>query len=259
MITTHYNPYVCLIHCNLSKYIFLLVLLVSLCNYTGGRLFTFSADSRVIFFSSKGQLYAISSQGGIPIPLPKPSGLDDKLVCYGPSAAKSNKALYFHAEDSTRCAIAVLPLPPGYADNLAALETLEADILPFNSTFNYDPVAAYDDTVAVQSWSPPNMAWNSSSIEIWSPSDRSSGRRLTDENVHSCQPRFSPDGRWLSFLSDQSGFLNLYIAPASAASKSNSVQLVSEPFEVCHGWFQKENEKFIGISLCLVLLIQQHK
>jgi hypothetical protein len=164
--------------------------------------------------------------------LPKPAGTG-RVLCYAPAVAPDNTALYFHAEDDSRIAIATIPLPPAYADNLVAMETLEAELFADDATFYYDMAIGRDGTVAVQAWSAPHMAWNSSAIHVMGMGK--GGQRstaVTPAGLHACQPRYSPDGMWLAFLSDQSGWLNLWVAPASSPSLADAVHLVHEDIEV---------------------------
>lgn len=153
----------------------------------GGGTFAFSPDSRVIFFASNGHLYAISTEGGTPVPLPSPDNTGP-VLCYAPRVARDNSTLFFHAETKQQSGLAAIRLPRGYADNLAALETLEADTLPLTATFNYDPVEGPSKTWAFQTWSPPHMAWNNSTIGIlsaWWPTLRE--YKLLICSVHASQ------------------------------------------------------------------------
>lgn len=97
--------------------------------------------------------------------------------------------------------------------------------------FCLDPTWPPDSArVAWQEWSVPNMAWDESRIAA----RRSDGSGATDpvfdrSGVQVQQPRFSPDGRYLGFLCDAGGWLNLWAIDDAGFARC----VVAETFE--HG------------------------
>lgn len=82
--------------------------------------------------------------------------------------------------------------------------------------FAIDPVFNNEGTmVAWHEWDVPNMAWDASRIAVRA-ADASTPKRIVagGDDISVQQPRFSPDGRFLSFLSDQHGFSNLWAVDA---------------------------------------------
>lgn len=75
------------------------------------------------------------------------------------------------------------------------------------------------DTLAYVTWNQPNMPWNGSELHLVTltadksplPYVSSDMRLVGDENTSIFQPEFSPDGRYLSYVSDATGFGQLYL------------------------------------------------
>ncbi len=73
--------------------------------------------------------------------------------------------------------------------------------------------------VAWISWRHPNMPWDGTTLEIadltYPPGELPTFETATtiagDENTSIFQPEFSPDGRYLAYISDKSGWWQLYI------------------------------------------------
>jgi dipeptidyl aminopeptidase/acylaminoacyl peptidase len=81
--------------------------------------------------------------------------------------------------------------------------------------FCFDPVWSPDSTtLAWHEWDVPAMPWDSGRIMLRSADARDDGPRLVagGAGVQVQQPRFSADGSQLAFLSDEHGWLNLWVA-----------------------------------------------
>jgi dipeptidyl aminopeptidase/acylaminoacyl peptidase len=104
--------------------------------------------------------------------------------------------------------------------------------LSSGADFCFDPVWSPDSsTVAWHEWDVPAMPWDSGRIML-RPADGGDVARVIagGEGVQVQQPRFSPDGSQLAFLSDEHGWLNLWVADAAG---KESRPLLEE--EVEHG------------------------
>jgi dipeptidyl aminopeptidase/acylaminoacyl peptidase len=90
--------------------------------------------------------------------------------------------------------------------------------------FAIDPVwSPAGEHVAWVEWDVPAMAWDSSRIVV-------DGRVVAGgEGVQVQQPRFSPDGRRIAYLSDASGWLNLTVLDLGTGATTE----LAEPYE--HG------------------------
>ncbi|MGH9180848.1 MAG: S9 family peptidase, partial [Acidimicrobiales bacterium] len=85
--------------------------------------------------------------------------------------------------------------------------------------------------LAWHEWDVPAMAWDHSRIRL-APATGATGGRVVagGPGVSVGQPRFSPDGSRLAWLSDEGGWLNLWVADADGG---DARPLVAESFE--HG------------------------
>ena len=80
-------------------------------------------------------------------------------------------------------------------------------------------------------WDVPAMPWDEGRIVVRAASGSGDARVVAGgAGISVQQPRFSPDGARLAFLSDETGWLNLWVA---AADGSDAKPLVEEPIE--HG------------------------
>ena len=101
-----------------------------------------------------------------------------------------------------------------------------------DADFCFDPSWSSDDTRVVwHEWDVPAMPWDESRI-VACAADGSGAPEVVagGQGISVQQPRFSPDGARLVFLSDETGWLNLWVA---AADGSDAKPLVEEPIE--HG------------------------
>lgn len=85
--------------------------------------------------------------------------------------------------------------------------------------FVLDPAWSPNGTwLAWHQWNSPNMPWDGSRI-MMKKADGSGQPTIIDgdENVSVAQPRFSPNGRFLSYLSDRNGWMNLWMVDIEAS------------------------------------------
>jgi dipeptidyl aminopeptidase/acylaminoacyl peptidase len=100
-----------------------------------------------------------------------------------------------------------------------------------DADFVNDPAWSPDGTTVVwQEWDVPAMPWDASRI-MTAPADGTAPPRVLAGGVgiQVQQPRCSPDGRALAYLSDEGGWLNLVVLDLA----SGSTAVFDEPFE--HG------------------------
>jgi dipeptidyl aminopeptidase/acylaminoacyl peptidase len=105
--------------------------------------------------------------------------------------------------------------------------------LSTDADFVMDPAfSAGGEIVAWHEWDVPNMAWDSSRIVVRDVMAKSEKRLVAGgAGIAVQQPRFSPDGNLLGYLSDESGWLNLWAVDAQ--SFGDARQVVAEEAE--HG------------------------
>jgi dipeptidyl aminopeptidase/acylaminoacyl peptidase len=167
-------------------------------SYGGGILGWLDAE-RVIYVAPDGPLYALPLAGGAPRQLTRTGGRVS-----APTASPDGRQIACMVTTTTDQQIAVVD-PSGEAWPRRA--SREGD-------FVFDPAWSPAGALAWQEWSIPDMAWDASRVWLLTPDGE---RRVVDgsapgsaEPVSAIQPRFSPDGTTLAYLSDRGGWWNLW-------------------------------------------------
>ncbi|MCY4105669.1 MAG: S9 family peptidase [Chloroflexi bacterium] len=83
------------------------------------------------------------------------------------------------------------------------------------------------DAIAYITWDHPNMPWNGTELRLLQldlaapggPRVRERQTLAGDRETAIFQPEFSPDGRWLTYTSDESGFSQLYALELSSGER----------------------------------------
>ena len=92
--------------------------------------------------------------------------------------------------------------------------------LAYGTDFLMQPVwHPAGDQIAYIAWNHPQMPWNGSELRLLRLTDDASGLPYADEILTLCgdrdtavfQPQFSPDGRYLAYVSDASGWGQIYL------------------------------------------------
>ena len=95
-----------------------------------------------------------------------------------------------------------------------------------HADFAWDPTVSADgELVAWHEWDLDAMSWTASRIVVAQRSDGSGYVVAGGDGIAVGQPRFSPDGAHLAYVTDRSGFWNLHIADADG---SNPRPLIGE-------------------------------
>ena len=160
--------------------------------YGGGTLDWTPDGAALVYAAREGGLWLQPIQGGEP-----------RRLVDGPVAAPAV------SPDGTRVAyvvdtrdVAVVGVDGGWPVRLSA-----------GNDFAVDPAWSPDSaTVAWVEWDVPAMPWDASRV-VLAPADGSTPavELAGGDGVQVQQPRFSPDGRILAFLSDAGGWLNLTV------------------------------------------------
>jgi dipeptidyl aminopeptidase/acylaminoacyl peptidase len=163
-------------------------------SYGGGNLGWLDAETVLFVAPPDGQLHALSVRGG-----PARRLTDLKGRVSAPAASPDGRVL--------ACMVT------GKSDQHIALLDPRGEAWPVRASrggdFVFDPTVSADGSVAWQEWSAPNMAWDGAVIRLRTPDGEI---RTVDggANVSVSQPRFSPDGRTLAYVSDRTGWWNLW-------------------------------------------------
>lgn len=185
----------------------------------GGGTYCWSHDSKFIYFTSKGKLHRIDADGGLEEPL---NSLGNSFSLFA-----SADWLLFSVEHDDHMSLGRLKLDENIHRNWPTR-------LPIEDNFFYDAtINSETGSISVHSWSFPNMSWNGSKIEILS-FDFPDSSKLTrtiiagSATIATSQAKFSPDGSKVSFLHEETGWLNLWTANADG---SDPAILVDEKYE----------------------------
>jgi dipeptidyl aminopeptidase/acylaminoacyl peptidase len=180
-------------------------------SYGGGILAWLDAET-VMFVAPDGQLHAISIRGGPTRQLTQLSGRVS-----APVASPDGRSIACMVSSKTDQQIVIVD-PTG--EEWPRRASREGD-------FVFDPAWSPDGSLAWQEWSVPDMAWDASRIWLMTPDGErkvvDGGRDGTSEPVSATQPRFSPDGRWLAYLSDRSGWWNLWLYDVASGQSSQLI------------------------------------
>ena len=190
-------------------------------SYAGG-FYDWSPDGRsIVYLARDGKLWIVPSQGGRSRRL----AMGDADRQRAPAWSPDGRWVAYVSDTSDESVIAVAEASPTHGGSAWPRR------LSGKADFVQDPAWSPDSRyLAWQEWDVPNMPWDGSRIVL---AEVATGERRIvagGDDVATSQPRFSPDGRSLAFLSDRSGWLNLWIAGADG---SGARPLVDESFE--HG------------------------
>ncbi len=184
----------------------------------GGKTFAWGANSHFIYFSSKGELFRVNINGGIPEPI---NGIDKSF-----SPCASDNFLLFSVEHQDSMSLGLLKILE------KSMKTCWPLRIELDENFIYDGVFHKNGNIAIHAWSFPNMSWNGSKILLLS-AENGYEKVVTNivaggDDIATSQPRFSPNGKHLSFFCDKNGWLNLWIAKSNG---ENARPLVEENME----------------------------
>lgn len=170
--------------------------------YGGGEL---AVHGQTVFFPGiDGRLYRSELGYGQPRPITPPHGKAASPVV----SPDGRWVVYVHSD--------------GVTDVLAAVDS-EGRQWPWKivigADFYMNPAWSPDGTrLAWIAWDHPNMPWDETRLESAELVMDARGFRLGavevwagGEDVAVQQPQFSPDGKYLAFVSDEAGFSNLYL------------------------------------------------
>lgn len=176
-------------------------------SYGGGILNWLDAET-VIFVAPNGQLQALPVTGG---PARQLTNLTGRISA--PTASPDGRWIACMASSKTSQHIVVID-PTG--EEWARRVSRDGD-------FVFDPTISADGSLAWQEWSVPDMAWDASRIWLLR---RDGAREVvdgsapgSDEPVSAIQPRFSPDGKTLAYLSDRGGWWNLWLYDLATSAR----------------------------------------
>jgi len=170
--------------------------------YGGG---DFTVSHGFVYFVSGGRLYQQLLSGGEAQPITPEGG-----ECSAPSVSPDGKdVIYLHSAEGTD----VLALVDARGKN-------QPVVLSKGHDFYMHPCwHPQGNRIAWVAWDHPFMPWNSSALYLGELDGEKGTPRLTSQeivagvltgNTGIFQPTFSPDGRHLSYVSNENGWFNVY-------------------------------------------------
>ncbi|MCU1427544.1 MAG: dipeptidyl aminopeptidase/acylaminoacyl peptidase, partial [Actinomycetia bacterium] len=177
----------------------------------GGGSFCWADDDHVVVSGADGRLAVVSATGGVV----------RVLVAHGHAfapAVSTRGEVACCIEDDDSCDVAVVPL-----DGSAwPVRVSHAD-------YAWDPAWSPDGSLlAWHEWDLPNMPWDESRIACQERANEKVTVVAGGPAIAVGQPRFSPDGRNLAFVSDERGWMNVFVA---AADGGDARPVLEEPHE----------------------------
>lgn len=191
-------------------------------------------ENRVVFLDrSSHQLISTPLRGGHPTTL-----TSDIELASSPVISPDGSGVLFIHSDGEHDAIYHLNLEKGREPS---------PLISGADFYNYLRWGLSGDQAAWISWDHPHMPWDSSSL--WLGSLKQSGGVHPELGSRSCiaggegisvlQPEFSPDGKWLAYLSDQTGWWQLFLYDLETHEHK---QLTTAPAEhALPPWLQNRN------------------
>jgi dipeptidyl aminopeptidase/acylaminoacyl peptidase len=182
----------------------------------GGGGYCWATDDVLVYAAADGRLLAIGATGG-PVRVLAREGR-----AAAPTATRAGDRIAFVLERDDACDVAVVPL-----DASAWPQRVS------RADYAWDPAWSADgSTLAWHEWDLPNMPWDGSRIVVAAADGPSAGeaRRVVagGDAIAVGQPRFSPVDGSLAYVSDEHGWMNVWIAPADGAP---ACPLLEEPCE----------------------------
>jgi dipeptidyl aminopeptidase/acylaminoacyl peptidase len=162
-----------------------------------------ASDDELVIVDGDGRLITIAPDGAPGRVLSRDGSAIGPVV-----SARGQVAFAIERDDA--CDIAVVPL-----DGSAW------PVRVSNADYAWDPAWSPDgSTLAWHEWDLPDMPWDSSRVLVWAMSGEAEGRVKTigGDAVAASQPRFSPDGGHLAYISDADGWPALWVADADGAN-----------------------------------------
>lgn len=169
--------------------------------YGGGE---FTVQDGIVYFVDKGRLYRLPLSGGIPQAItPKFGGATS------PKVSPDGKWLIF-VHNYEHCDVLAIVDTQGkqWAQKIAS-----GDDFLMQASWSPD-----GKQIAYVAWNHPQMPWNGTELRLITlnydgavPYNSEEIKLAGDEETVISQPVFSPDGRYLSYISDKSGWLHLYL------------------------------------------------
>jgi dipeptidyl aminopeptidase/acylaminoacyl peptidase len=185
----------------------------------GGGGFCWISDDELAVAGADGRLAIVSTSGGVVRVVSRDA------AALAPAASPDGHSIAFTLERDDACDIAVVPVDGSAWPHRFSI----------GADFAWDATWSADGSaLAWLEWDLDEMSWDASRIAMRKLNDAETKIVAGGAGVGVGQPRFSPDGTRLAWVSDSSGVTNLWVGRSDG---SRAKQLVSESDEhATPGW-----------------------
>ena len=178
----------------------------------GGGGYCWISDDELAVAGADGRIAVVSSAGGGARPITTDGN------AYAPAAGPDGLTIAFTLEHDEACDIAVVPTDGSQEPRRVS-----------SADFAWDAAWSADGrALAWHEWDLDEMSWDASRIALLDLADAQPKIVAGGDGVRVGQPRFSPDGSRLAYVSDRNGVANLWIASRDGG---RAKQLVDDTYE----------------------------
>ncbi len=179
----------------------------------GGKIYCWLSDSSGLCVSSNGELFIVKLNDEPPLKL---EGIPQGKA-FAPHCV--NDMIVFCLEKEDHMEVGFFNIS----------DKKWAELITYEAEFQYDPfIHPNSKRVLLHAWNTPFMSWDRSRIVEFILDSGEFKELEVGENISTGQPMYSPDGNRISFISDRSGYWNLWILDVDGVKPRH---LVNEPFD----------------------------